>query len=335
MGGNVEFVKDGLTHQADRIPVSTLEAQEMMQTYIKNIIEPIKSDMERIHHVGHFMCQINDLYPEDTFSGSTAHLFSDKGYGALASVKPTLGDVDVKINRLHKDAFVNYLTKLKSLSYSTLIDFKNTGDNIITLWYAGPLKIQVDFECVEFDGVYPQEWESFFRSSPREDLLLGLRGAFHKFMLRAVTANRLHKAVVYSPVKRLRKEITTSNLAVSPKGISIPWTPTGEFELVLPIYVENKSPHYIRTITEAYDALFPHSTHRNTESMKSLVGLCKECTKWYSIEDRRKIYDGFYHTVFGAGAQSFYKNDPEQDKYEKQKALAVVSGLLDLNVLSN
>ena len=331
MGGNVEFVIGISKFGADPIPVMNYYLRRVVINSVFKIIFSIRDDMRAFHLANDFISAYDPCDADSLFSGSTAILFSGNDWGPLEKIKPYLGDIDVKINQVHEKSFLNYLAAIEK-SNGNLIGFQKSGDNIITLWYIQELNInmQIDFECVEFEDGKPQEWEKFYRSSNIEDLEEGLRGAFHKYMLRAITARRLHQAVTYTPVKKIRKVIQTTNIAVSPRGVRIPYKRT-DYENDIPVYVPNKE-SYEKNVNAALSIIFETPIVSDDSRSNSFIGLCTMCRTHYNDKDRKKILDGLIHSLFERGSQSFFKNDPARDLNEKMHAVKVAAGILKVEL---
>ena len=205
-----------------------------------------------------------------------------------------------------------------------------TSTTSISIWHNEDfnLNIQIDWELAEFDEAgRPTEFAKFSRSSSWDDLQLGIKGVFSKYLLRALTALHLvhgvipaassvskpkvdlHPTVAFSVDRGLRKKYDVG--AVDPThGV--------------PTLIGPANGEYTKNLADIFKVLFNGVNPSSAEikSMSSFVGLLKLTKKYHKNKnDIKKIGAGFTRLLFGPGAQVLYRNDLERDKAEKLAAL--------------
>ena len=128
------------------------------------------------------------------FSGSSRHFMN---LDLEDYPKDSLGDIDLMINRDLKDSLVNFLNSLgkEKIAGIQFNHFHNLPSSeisqLITVWdlpvQDKTLQLQIDFEFVDVDEEgFPTVWSEFSHSSNLLDLQKGIKGSFHKLLIRAI-----------------------------------------------------------------------------------------------------------------------------------------------------
>jgi hypothetical protein len=137
----------------------------------------------------------------EIFVGSSSHIFnrSAKTDEEILSKKRILGDIDITVPESKIEGVFHVLASLSGpvterISYvgkkQTEISRINDQINVIfeyTQEGKTPLKIQVDFVATPYEDDKPSQFSRFFRSSDWGDIERGIKGSFHKLLLRSIT----------------------------------------------------------------------------------------------------------------------------------------------------
>jgi len=270
------------------------------------------------------------LKSKEFLSGSSLHLFDTRGISDedFTKHKPTVGDIDTQVDGNMKamiDKFLKNLPAGSKVGPLVYVGSKPSGDQIITLWTvpAFNINVQIDLEMVDFHNGKPTPWSSFSHGSAWEDLKLGIKGVFQKYLLRAFQA-RTAKDVVIQPKSARGKEkvIRKSELAFSLKGLRVRMTPVlndrGEqvFKNGMPVYTENDSAtaEYITDLDVLFASFFgTKGSKAEVAMMGSFAGLVDLMSKYMNQTDQKKVLDGFANVMFEKGAQGLVRGDPRAD----------------------
>jgi hypothetical protein len=338
MGGNY-VTTDGI--EADRIDMHKIERDQLTLM------------------LGRFVSEVNKLYNfwaplaiinREIYSGSGNSLMNYAISDAdFKRVKPTVGDFDILVPHERADDLAKFLTKYKGKTIEgfTLKGFKLTSTTSISIWHNEDfnLNIQIDWELADFDEAgRPTEFAKFSRSSSWDDLQLGIKGVFSKYLIRALTSLYLvhgvipatssvskpkvdlHPTVAFSVDRGLRKKYDVG--AVDPThGV--------------PTLIDPANGEYTKNLADIFKVLFNGVKPVSAEIklMSSFVGLLKLIKRYHKNKnDIKKIGAGFTRLLFGPGAQVLYRNDMERDRAEKLAALQyfnkVLPGAIDPKWLS-
>lgn len=338
MGGNVAFGDKA----ADRIDLNKIDRRQLVNSLTVSLLH------------------VNDAFRKQTgfelwkdgiqhyLSGSSSAFF-DTGKipdNAFKAVKPSVGDIDTQVNGLHEKQILEFLNGNKGKTHGdlTLIDFKKSVDQYITLWSSKStgLNVQVDLEMVDFgpDGK-PTPWSRFSHSSAWDDMLLGIKGVAHKYIFRAMTATTLHNVIIRPKTARGKEKEQLSSIdAFSPKGYRTKLRPAldekGEhiYKNGVPVYDE-LTPGETGTITELeviFEAFFGKTpTKAELKLMDSYIGVIQLIHKYVSRSNWIKIADGMANLLFGQRAQNMYRNDNDRDLKEKTVMLQTLASTLGIS----
>lgn len=258
-------------------------------------------------------------------SGSAAHLFDTAiDTATLTLTKPKFGDIDVMIPEELLVGFDDFLksTSIISTDFS-YIGSKNTAGQVITLWKSKMLghNVQVDFEGVPFDSAgKPTEFSKFVHSSAIDDLKAGIKGVFHKYILRALTYTHGFKGLIKSPAGKTTKEGYVSPLIFSVQyGMRAKHVNNSDGT-----YSELKPSEsvYERNLVTIFTKLFKLNSASKEDMVLfgSYKGILELINKYLSTSDKGLVFAAFTAMLYGKGAQTLYANDIARDIAEKATA---------------
>jgi len=315
MGGNV--VLNG-------IPAERVDLKKLSRTEVVNSLRiGLNAINDAFAKYAGFPLWSSDLFTSGDFLSGSAKWFFDLTSiddERFKKVKSSVGDVDLQVDGAAQkiiEAFLNSLgtgTKLGTLEY---IGNKYSADQYITLWSTDfGQTVQIDFELVEYAGGKPTPWSTFSHSSAWEDLELGIKGAFAKFYMRALTARSTKDIILLKGKKQVPTKTQSTEYVASLKGIRTRLQPVMDGDVHrhldgLPVYTELPSAgaKYFTDMDVFFSILFDaQPTDADLKDVNSFVGMIN-ITKKY-IKDRseqQKIVDRFAEILFGAGAQGIYR----------------------------
>lgn len=338
MGGNVVFGDKS----ADRIDLTKLPRKDVVKTitgamqkfndgFKKRTGFPLWKDDFTHYLSGSTDAMFNTTIPDDDF----------------VRVKPSVGDIDTQVNGMHAAEIEQYLDACigKKMGDMTLINYKKSVDQYITLWSSSKygINIQIDLELVDFlSNGRPTPWSRFSHSSAWEDMQIGIKGIAHKYVFRALTANSLHKVIIRPKTARGKeKEVLSSVDAFSPKGYRTKLRPALDekgkhiFKNGVPVYDELAVAE-TGTITDL-EVIFSSFFHRDPkdkdiEKMHSYLGVL-DLIKAYADKSKFGIIaDGMANLLFGARAQKMYRDDDDRDHKEKRIIMEAMANKLGLKM---
>jgi hypothetical protein len=341
-GGNVEI--DGIA--AQRLDLNKVSRSAVVAE-IDKALQIINSTFNKAYGVPLWSPEL--IKNKEFLSGSAFHFFNVKiPDDQFTKVKSSVGDIDTMVDKDLAQKASDFLTKAKGKQFgpAKLVGFKpNPGmDTLISLWQFNnpPVNVQIDMELVDYDKGSPTEWSKFSHSSAWEDLSVGVKGVFHKYLLRSLT----HKDAKdrYIQMKTKLKKVTAADLAfavsggvrnkfepvIDPKTKKTAVAPDG-----LPIYKEVPASEskYVTDIKGMFTLLIGRKPVKGEEKLLgSFVGVLSLINKYFSNEDKDKITSAFMALIFGPAAQQLYKGDPATDKREKEIALNKMLEILKVNV---
>lgn len=293
-------------------------------------------------------------------SGSSLHFFNVRGIpdDVFVEKKPTVGDIDTMVDKEKEQNLKQFLldNNNKQIGPATLLGFQRGNEQFSALFELTnvPVKVQIDFEFVDFVNGLPTEWARFSHSSSWEDLQAGVKGVFHKWLIQSLTALTRTDFLLRKMVGRgkLRKEEdvpTTDNLfsfAVSSKeggGLRAKYQPvidpnTGQ-PLVkngLPVMTAAPASGYLQAINDIFTKLLGHKLNATQlEQVKdkfwSFTGLLALLKNILDDDEKQKLLSGFLNKTIGPGSQGMYKNNPDKDVREKLIAINTLLKTLQLS----
>ncbi len=284
-------------------------------------------------------------------SGSSLHFFntnlSDEEF---LRVKPKVGDIDTQIDRDSKEQVSSWLGNLvkKSVGNARFLGFESGNEQYSTLWELSnpPIKVQIDLEFVEFDKGEPTAWSQFSHSSDWQDLSAGIKGVFHKYLMRAFTTNTLKKRYVQTKTGKIQaKPIISTDIAfavASGKGGGMRQkyepaldTRTGQplIKDGIPVYKEIPvaQSEYINDVDQMFELIFGRAPKGDdAKKLWSFTGGVELANRYLDNDAKEKLAKGFIFTLYGPNAQGLYRSDPGRDRAEKQIALDYMINALGL-----
>lgn len=263
-------------------------------------------------------------------SGSAFHFFDTAGIkdGTFSAVKKSVGDLDTKVPEALSPFIKKWLDDHHGDTYGdlTLIGYKNSIGQFITLWKSKALdqNIQIDLEQLPFVDGLPTTWAEFSHSSEWADLEHGLKGVAHKYLLRALNARDLRDVLIRMKSGK-EKVVTSSDTAFSISGLRQKLEPVlgpngHEMKNGLHVYRELSTSEtgFNTDLDDIFITYFGHApSSTEQKQMWSFTGLIDLIHKHFDKTTETKIADGFANTLWGSGAQSLYRDDPEKDLEEK------------------
>lgn len=340
-GGNVEIGGVG----AERIDLKKISRSEITSK-IDLALKAINSEFK--NQTGRFLWSEELISNREFLSGSAFH-FLNPSISDIKFVKhkPSVGDIDTMVDRELKPKLVNFLDSSvnKKFGPAKLIGYKPNpgGDTLISLWEFDnpPIRIQIDLELVDYSDEKPSEWSKFSHSSDWADLSSGIKGVFHKYLLRAVTHKDSRER--YIQMKTKLKKIDSADLAFAVTGgVRQKYEPviddtTGKIQTKdgIPIYREipAKDSTYVTNIPEMFELLIGRSPAKGEEKkLGSFIGTLQLIKKYFSEPIRSKIAQAFVLLLFGPAAQELYRGDPSSDRKEKEIALEKMLDILKIDL---
>jgi hypothetical protein len=344
-GGNVEI--DGIA--AQRLDLNKISRSKVVAE-IDKALKIINSTFNKMYGVPLWSPEL--INNKEFLSGSAFHFFNVKiPDDQFTKVKSSVGDIDTMVDKDLAEKAKDFLTKAtgKQFGPAKLVGFKPSPgqDTLISLWQFNdpPVAVQVDMELVDYDKGSPTEWSKFSHSSAWEDLSAGIKGVFHKYLLRSLT----HKDAKdrYIQMKTKLKKVNASDLAFAVTGgVREKFEPVIDPKTKKPavaddglgIYKEIPASegNYTTDIKGMFTLLVGRKPAKGEEKyLGSFVGVLALINKYFTQEDKNKISSAFMALLFSPAAQQLYKGDPANDKREKEIAFTKLVEILKVPVDKN
>lgn len=301
-------------------------------------------------------------------AGSSFHFFNrlEISDADFARVKRTVGDIDTQVDKNMVDQVRNWLGSLPAgVSFGPAqyvgMDDKDPSQ-ILTLWkfpdivvtdangQEKPITIQIDLEMKPFSSGAPTSWAQFSASSDWNDLSQGIKGVFHKWIIRSLGALTQQTFLLRKiGARKTTEKPTTDNMisfAVKSKeggGLRAKYQPvidpaTGQQEIKdnLPVYTELPTSGYEQDISNIFSTIFgdrlPEKQIKSLEpKFWSYTGIVELMKDYLDPREQQKVADGFLEIVFGKGSQRLYKDSLKQDLQEKNAAVNKMYEILGVN----
>jgi hypothetical protein len=342
-GGNLSVGQ----HQAQHLDLKVTK-RDFMVPILNNLLKAI--DLAYYKQYNEPLWGNKLLSTGKFLSGSSLHFFNVQGISdeVFVKSKPTVGDIDTMVDKNKEENLKQFLlnSNEQKIGPATLLGFQRGNEQFSALWELDnpPVKIQIDFEFVEFVNGLPTDWARFSHSSAWEDLGMGIKGVFHKFLIRALTSLTaktflLKKSTGKGSLKKEKYEPTTDNLfsfSVSSKeggGLRAKYEPvidpsTNKIEVRdgLPVMTAAPTSGYEQNIKTIFSKILGHKLNDEQisaieKNFWSYTGLLQAMSKMLSPEEKQKVVDGFLKITIGPGSQGLYKNNPDKDIKEKMVAI--------------
>ena len=298
------------------------------------------------------------LLSKKFLAGSSFHFFNrlEISDADFAKVKRTVGDIDTQVDQNMADQVRNWLgnlspgTQIGPAQFAGM-DAKDPAQ-VLTLWKfpdivvtdpSGkevPITIQIDMELKPFASGAPTPWAQFSASSEWNDLSQGIKGVFHKWIIRSLSSLTKKTFLLRKiGVKKTTEKPTTDNMisfAVKSKeggGLRNKFAPvidsaTGEQEIKdnLPVYTELPTSGYKQDISDIFTTIFgdrlpPKQVKSLEPKFWSFVGIIELMKDYLDPDEQQQVANEFLEIVFGKSAQRLYKDSLQQDLAEKNAAV--------------
>jgi hypothetical protein len=297
-------------------------------------------------------------------SGSAFHFFNraEISDAEFRQVKDTVGDIDTQVNRDQKSEIATWLSSLTpgaKLGTARYVGAKPSGEQFITLWQFPdivmtdertgrevPMNVQIDLELKEFQKGVPSAWSKFSASSAWDDLSLGVKGVFHKYLIQSLAAlttrDFLLRKLVGRGSARAEQDVPMTDsmlsFAVSSReggGLRVKYEPVLDdagkpiVKSSVPVLRARPTTEYEQDIPEIFARLFgkrltPKQAQTLAPKFWSFSGLLDVINELLDDAEKQQVIASFVNKLFGAGAQGLYVNDPVRDSKEKSLALKVM-----------
>lgn len=332
---------------AQQIP-SSLRTEAVKE--ITKVLMLLNSEFQKQHG---YPIWTPELFRSKQFlSGSSLHFFDliNITGEVYQKVKERTGDVDTQVDKNIKEPLNNTLDSLKGKNIKgiKLLDFKADPAQFITLWELSelkleenPLRVQVDLELVEYEDSKPTAWSKFAHSSSWEDLTAGVKGVFHKYLMRAFTTKSLSDRYVQSAKGKLKLKKDTDlafsvDLGLRPKYEPVLDDKGNQLEqdgVLVYKEIPTKQSKYTTDLHKMFVMLFDKEpSSQELRDFWSFTGGIKLAKKLLSKPQQVALMKGFAHTLFNPNTgQALYKADPQRDLREKTLALKKLVDVLGLS----
>ena len=350
-----EFLTLQPVQEGGNLSVDGHEAQQIdLKVHQRNYIVPVLDKV--LHAINHLFAQQYKaplwkpalLQSRKFLSGSSLHFFNtDISDDEFVAKKPKVGDIDTQVDKNQEQNLEAFLTSVnnKMVGPAKCLGFSRGNEQFSSLWELQnpPIKVQIDLEFVAFEKDEPTQWAQFSHSSSWEDLNAGIKGVFHKYMMRSLTANSATQKYVARQLKKGVKisdePVVDNNLsfAVASKqggGMRTKYVPyndpaTGQpmmkGGLPVMLQVAPGDSEYVQDLGQQYQMLFGQpGNEADQKLMWSFVGIIQLANKYLQDDQRNSVAMAFEELLFGKGAQGLYKGDPKRDQQEKMVALSTM-----------
>ena len=350
-----EFLKMQPVQEGGNLAVGGHEAQQIdLKVHQRNYIVPVLDKV--LHAINSSFAQTYKaplwkpalLQSRKFLSGSSLHFFDTNiSDDEFVAKKPKVGDIDTQVDKNQEQNLEAFLTNVqgKMVGPAKCLGFSRGNEQFSSLWELQnpPIKVQIDLEFAAFEKDEPTQWAQFSHSSNWEDLNSGIKGVFHKYMMRALTANSSTQKYVARQLKKGVKisdePVVDNNLsfAVSSKqggGMRSKYVPyndptTGQpmMKNGIPVMlqVSTGDSEYVQDLGQQYQMLFGQpGNEADQKLMWSFLGIIQLANKYLQDDARNAVAMAFEEMLFGKGSQGLYKGDPKRDQQEKMVALSAM-----------
>ena len=207
-GGNVKVPYNGSEVGSDKIQL-TIEGREKLVNEFKASLKEINKAFKA--KTSKDIWQESSIDDNSIFAGS-ARIFFDLGIKTeeFINEKPEFSDLDTFADKnvkadLYKFLQENVNTQFKELKF---IGFKQSEREYTegqqqynTIFEHNGRKIQFDFVFIEMKDGKPLEFDVFSRNATLEDIKAGIKGVFHKYLLRSLVKieNTISNVLLMTP----------------------------------------------------------------------------------------------------------------------------------------
>ena len=339
-GGNLSI--DG--HDAQQIDLK-VHNRGYIVPILSTLLNSINAGFQR--NTGGLLWSPKVLKSRKYLSGSSLHFFNtDISDEEFERIKPKVGDIDTQVNKTSEAHLAQYLNSVKGkvVGNAKFLGYSRGNEQYSSLWELTdpPIKVQIDFEFVDYsEKEEPTDWAAFSHSSGWDDLLQGIKGVFHKFLIQSLSKISSQEFILRKVHKRTGKvtdkveKDSMLSFAVSSKeggGLRPKYEPVLDesgrpLQLDgLPVLKELPPASYEKDIGKIFQTIFDKRIDRATLAKVlpkawSFTGLLELMNLILQQEEKESVIDSFVDKLFAPGAQGLYKGDPHRDLTEKNTAL--------------
>lgn len=346
MGGNVHVIgRGGEEHAAQKLDLKKFKRADIRSAFTDLFLTLNKRFKE---HTGKPIWKNESLIKTGRVFNGSSESFFNAGIldSVFVEVKDVVGDIDVTVPEDLKVDVWEFLKTIEGGRVTPYIIY--VGNNVASPHGAKSqinaifkysngthaINMQVDFEFLPYDKTNsPTAFAKFSHSSSWGDLVLGLKGVHHKYILRALAggASQRHDVQVITKARgqpqknpdgvQFHKFSVDRGLRT---GAYVPAMDNGVHRVVngLPAYhaVEPKDSTYTTDVSEiARHMLGPKVTKAEIDgNMGSFIGVLRLMKKYLTIDQITTTLDRLQELYWAKGAQGFERSDPELDFKIKQ-----------------
>lgn len=351
MGGNAKAVHrntgsikvyDGKISFAEKISLLDNDPDE----FVSNVIELIQQIQKESKFQIWFQKSIDS---RSIFFGSFEQLCRISDRKDFLEFKNSIGDVDVaiphgKMKLLHEILISKEEKKITpSFEYVGQNRQNLSEKKLNCIFYYLPSRqfLQIDFESTDFENGDPDPYIRFMRSSPLEDLRLGIKGLAHKYLLACIARCVSYKTNIVvltnkSPLFPKEKikikliEETPHSLVFSKEGLRHKLEQ--QFRMGFPVVVDEKYAFkettkdksiFEKDFQEIFLTLFSRTpSTKDLEDINSYAGLLRICSRYFSRSKIEAIYEYMVISkLWGDKSQKLSRDSIEEDKTTKESLI--------------
>jgi hypothetical protein len=355
-GGNVRIGQ----HEAETINL-LVHKRDFILPVLNQLLLGINSAYQKIYKAPLWNPAL--LQNREFLSGSSLHFFDTNiNDEQFTKLKPKVGDIDTQVDINQRDTLADFLQKAKGkkVGNAIFLGYEVGNEQFSSLWQfdTPPIKIQIDFEFVEFKGGTPTPWARFSHSSAWQDIQQGVKGVFHKYAVQSLTSLTkrdflLRKMVGRGKLKKEEDVPTNDNMfsfAVSSKeggGLRSKYEPVIDPTTMKPVVVKGlpvmkalPAAGYEQDLDKMLQTLLgnrikPNQIKNVSQKFWSFTGILEIMNVFLKPEEKNAILEDFINRCFGSGVQGLYKNDPERDSQEKLTAVNLMSKAIGVPLPKN
>ena len=349
-GGNLSTQTPGWMGVAGNHEANEIELKIHNRSYMVGILDKLLRNIDKAY-AAQFKSPIWNptLLNKRTFlSGSSLHFFNvnDISDEVFVQKKPKVGDIDTQIDanlEANLEQFLKSITG-KQVGNATFLGYKYGNNQFSSLWELKevPVKIQIDFEFGRYDPKTnePDQWFAYSHSSEWNDVEAGIKGVFHKYLNRALSAisksekyvaRVLKKSTKISPEPVVDNDLSFAVSGPGGGGMSRKYVPyvdpsTGEpmVQNGIPVMrlLEPKDRDYIQNLGQQFELIYGRKpSKQDSQLMNSFLGTIDLMNKYLDDQERAGVADDFLKILFDPGAQMLTKDDPSRDRETKFAAI--------------
>ena len=326
-GGNVQIGDQS----AERIDLSKISRDDITPE-IEKVLDSFNQAFEAEHNIPIWS---GELFKSKKFLSGSAFHFFDKAIATaeFKQYKNTIGDIDTQVDSAFEGQVEAFLTASagKSFGPAKLIGHKNSAGQSISLWEfpAFKINVQIDLEYVDFANGEPTAWSQFSHSSDWDDIKAGIKGVFHKYVMRALTSKTLRDIIILKGKKEVPTQVKATDLSFYVgQGLRVKIEPVMDGDVHrhqdgLQVYrpIPTQASKYVTDLKIMFEILFGKAPNKSEmELFNSFIGCLTLVKNHFSEKEQDTFVLGFAHTLWGPGAQGLYRGDAERDLHDKMIA---------------